>query len=410
MSIVSKIGEVINKMTVANSIDYFIVEREFANLLSASKDYQVFIDAPLVSEGTVNSGVFLRTYQVKMLWLRKQPLGNTYAQHYDNAITTMRTLVKEFILRLNNEKDNVTQAAIFEPVTQVRETDLINLFDQNTSGVLIEFNLKVINDNSICTPNLLPPPSVYLFADLTTVVSGTQIRLGWIAFNVDTITIDNGIGTVSAVGSTLVTIDSNITFTATAINANGTATDTITITISSACLDATAVLKDEDGNVISTTNIPSGDSQDIEAPNADYLVEYLNGTPIQSGEILSGGSVVVQVPNPIVCADATAELFNTNGNLLSTTPIPSGATEPIIAPDATILINGDNSFPTIPSGGLENIVVENTQGTPVGAYDGNSNSWVLPDTTYQINVNGNPIAPFDLPTLENNTININWTY
>jgi len=111
-----------------------------------------------------------------------------------------------------------------------------------------------------------------------------------------------------------------------------------------------------------------------------------------------------------VCPDATAELFDTNGNLLSTTPIASGSTEPIIAPDATILINGDNSFPTIPSGGLENIVVENTAGTPVGAYDGNTNSWVLPDTTYQINVNGNPVTPFDLPTLENNTININWTY
>jgi hypothetical protein len=83
----------------------------------------------------------------------------------------------------------------------------------------------------------------------------------------------------------------------------------------------------------------------------------------------------------VVCLDATAELFDTNGNLLSTTPIASGATEPIIAPDATILINGDNSFPTIPSGGLENIVVENTAGTPVGAYDGNTNSWVTPDIT-----------------------------
>jgi PKD repeat protein len=90
-------------------------------------------------------------------------------------------------------------------------------------------------------------------------------------------------------------------------------------------------------------------------------------------------SLTISVSNG--CADATAELFDTNGNLLSTTPIASGSTEPIIAPDATILINGDNSFPTIPSGGLENIVVENTAGTPVGAYDGNTNSWVTPDIT-----------------------------
>jgi hypothetical protein len=110
----------------------------------------------------------------------------------------------------------------------------------------------------------------------------------------------------------------------------------------------------------------------------------------------------------VVCLDATAELFNTNGNLLSTTPIASGATAPIIAPDATILINGDNSFPTIPSGGLENIVVENTAGTPVGDYDGNTNSWVLPDTDIEVYVDGILQATSTAPTLENNTINILW--
>jgi hypothetical protein len=108
------------------------------------------------------------------------------------------------------------------------------------------------------------------------------------------------------------------------------------------------------------------------------------------------------------CADATANLFDTNGNLLSTTPIASGATEAIIAPDATILINGDNSFPTIPSGGLENIVVENTAGTPVGSYDGNTNSWVLPDTDIEVYVDGILQATSSVPTLENNTINIVW--
>lgn len=316
MSIVSKIGEVINKMTVASSIDYFIVEREFANLLSASKDYQVFIDAPLISEGTVNSGVFLRTYQVKMLWLKKEPLGNTYAQHYDNAITVMRTLVKEFILRLNNEKDNVTQAAIFEPVTQVRETDIINLFDQNTSGVLIEFNLKVINDNSICTPNVLPPPSVYLFADLTNVSTGTQIRLGWIAFNVDTITIDNGIGTVSAIGSGLVTIDNTILFTATATNSNGTATDKLTISVSNGCDDATAELFNTNGNLLSTTQIPSGATEPIIAPDGVVTIENTTQTFQVNKSVLSGGVAAEVLP------DTDIEVY-VDGVLQATSSVPT---------------------------------------------------------------------------------------
>jgi hypothetical protein len=280
------------------------------------------------------------------------------------------------------------------------------------SGTLTGFSysLEITYPLSECSLDFDLPPTIKLFATETVVASGTQVQIGWIAENVNSVNITPFGVLQGQFGFVNTTINNTETFVGTATNDAGTATDSLTISVSSGCPDATAVLKDEDGNVISTTNIPSGDSQDIEAPNADYLVEYLNGTPIQSGEILSGGSVVVQVPNPIVCADATAELFDTDGNLLSTTQIASGATEPIIAPDATILINGDNSFPTIPSGGLENIVVENTQGTPLGAYDGNTNSWVIPDTTYQINVNGNPVTPFDLPTLENNTININWTY
>jgi PKD repeat protein len=55
------------------------------------------------------------------------------------------------------------------------------------------------------------------------------------------------------------------------------------------------------------------------------------------------------------------------------------------APDATFTINGDASFSPIPSGGAENVLVENTNGTPVGAFDGNSNSWVIPDQTIEVN-------------------------
>lgn len=77
------------------------------------------------------------------------------------------------------------------------------------------------------------------------------------------------------------------------------------------CDDATAVLKDTDGNTLSTTNIPSGASQDITAPDGsvtvngsafdsvlsggslDVPVEYENGSPV--GTIVAG---VVQVPDP----------------------------------------------------------------------------------------------------------------
>jgi hypothetical protein len=394
MSIVSSIQSVINKMSVASAIDFAIGEREFSNLFSALKEYQIWIDAPLQSNGTINSGSLRRNYQVKMLFVKKQNFGNDYQQHYDNAIDVMRTLSKEFILRVNNEKDLITGANVFNTVTSVRETDIINLFDQNLSGILVEFDLRLIDEGSICTPNLLPPPTIYLFADFTNVLPNTTIRLGWIAFNVNTIDIDNGVGQVSSIGYKDVLITSEITFTGTATNENGTASSSITIKINTDCLDATAILKDEDGNTLSTTNIQSGNTQDIEAPNADYLVEYINGTPIQSGEVLSGGSVVVQVPNPIVCQDATAVVKNTLGTIIATESIPSGATEDIIITDSTAVIKNSTGTTLI----SEQIPAEVSENI------------FLADTTYQINVNGTPIAPFDLPSLETSTINITWTY
>jgi len=212
------------------------------------------------------------------------------------------------------------------------------------SGTLTGFSysLEITYPLSECSLDFDLPPTIKLFATQTTVASGTQIQIGWIAQNVNSVNITPFGVLQGQFGFVNVTINNTETFIGTATNDAGTATDSLTISVSSGC------------------------------------------------------------------PDATAELFATNGNLLKTTPIASGATEPIIAPDATILINGDNSFPTIPSGGLENIVVENTQGTPVGAYDGNTNSWVIPDTDIEVYVDGILQATSSVPTLENNTINILW--
>jgi len=80
----------------------------------------------------------------------------------------------------------------------------------------------------------------------------------------------------------------------------------------------------------------------VECLPANYLVEYENGTDIQSGTIPSGGSLTVVVPDPSVCDPATAELVNTNDLLLSTTIIPSGDTQQIIAPDGHVHLKKEN--------------------------------------------------------------------
>jgi len=115
---------------------------------------------------------------------------------------------------------------------------------------------------------------------------------------------------------------------------------------------------------------------------ANYVVEYANGDPIESGTIPSGGSVTVVVPNPIVCQDVVWTLFDTDGNVLDSGTEPAGGTLTIVAPDATFDINGVQ-VATILSGGSDSIEVRRASGsTQVGSLQGQH--WRVANTTVQL--------------------------
>jgi hypothetical protein len=115
---------------------------------------------------------------------------------------------------------------------------------------------------------------------------------------------------------------------------------------------------------IAECEIPMTDATSgIGCEDSSYVVEYENGTEIESGTIASGGSAVIVVPNPTTCDDATAVLKDTNGTTISTTNIPSGDTEDIEAPDATYEVKYADNTPiengSIVSGGSKVVVVPN---------------------------------------------------
>jgi hypothetical protein len=163
---------------------------------------------------------------------------------------------------------------------------------------------------------------------------------------------------------------------------------------------------------------------------ANYVVEYANGDPIESGTIPSGGFEMVIVPNcPAVdpsdvyingveigtttngeqfditveqggievgsfidgvwvvpecepCDDASFTLVNTDATVLDSGTIPSGGSQTITAPDANISLNSV-SFPSIPSGGSDNIEVRQSTGsTQVGSQQGQY--WRIANTTVQL--------------------------
>ena len=75
------------------------------------------------------------------------------------------------------------------------------------------------------------PPTAKLTASPTTITVGNSATLTWSTTNATSVSIDNGIGTVAASGSTTVSPTSTTTYTLTATGSSGTVTATATVTV-----------------------------------------------------------------------------------------------------------------------------------------------------------------------------------
>jgi hypothetical protein len=149
------------------------------------------------------------------------------------------------------------------------------------------------------------------------------------------------------------------------------------------CADATAITTDSLGNQLYSNSIPSGATETQVIADSTYLVEYVNGTPIESGSILAEGSVTVQVPDPIVCADATV---NVNGAFWDN--VPSGGTENVIVRQST----GSTQVGSIQGQYFRiddsTAVLKDTLGTTISTTSikaEDTEDIVAPDTTLEVN-------------------------
>ena len=98
-----------------------------------------------------------------------------------------------------------------------------------------------------------------------------------------------------------------------------------------ACDPATAVLKNTDGTILDTEEIPSGGSEDIIAPDATAVLKNSEGTTLDTELIPSG------VSEDVIAPDATVQLKDSAGTNIGTpVAVPSGVSQKITAPDGTI--------------------------------------------------------------------------
>jgi len=75
------------------------------------------------------------------------------------------------------------------------------------------------------------PPAVDITADPLTIIAGQSSLLSWTSSHADSLSIDQGIGTVSAQGSMAISPLGTTTYTITAAGAGGVTTDSVTVTV-----------------------------------------------------------------------------------------------------------------------------------------------------------------------------------
>ena len=141
-----------------------------------------------------------------------------------------------------------------------------------------------------------------------------------------------------------------------------------------ACDPATAVLKNTDGTILDTEEIPSGGSEDITAPDATAVLKNSEGTTLDTELIPSG------VSENIVVADTTIQRKTESGvDIGVTIALPSGTgPHTVTCPNADVTVN-NTSFTDVESGSMVDVVVANTDGTKVGSE--NAGVWEVPDAT-----------------------------
>jgi len=193
-----------------------------------------------------------------------QVIGNSTVNNSDNSYST----------------DILAQSNLTLPDVTFRAT--------NSLGDTV----ATITSPSVVNATIEAPDSNYLVQ----YVNGTQIQAG----------------TIASDGSVTVNVPNPTTCSdATVSNSDDSFSDTVVSGGNLELSDISITLKDSSGTTINTSTSPSVIDLDITAPDADYTVEYQNGTLIESGTIKSDGSKTITVTNPITCSDADIEINST---------------------------------------------------------------------------------------------------
>lgn len=130
-----------------DSFSFVFGSKEILNLKTDEMSFPlVALTDPIKSKGFRSAGGHIdHTYSLQIIFAGKTELDWEQEEQHQPVIAAMRNSCDEFIARMEKDTDNIREVAKSFVVT-----DWINMFDVNMSGVILEIEIKVVNNNSIC--------------------------------------------------------------------------------------------------------------------------------------------------------------------------------------------------------------------------------------------------------------------
>ena len=281
----------------------------------------------------------------------KSSSSDTQAPTVPTNLAVTTTTASSISLAWASSTDNVgvTGYQVFRNSVQVATTTTISFTDTGlTASTTYSYavdafdaagNISVHSSSTSGTTLALPPPVINLFsATPTPITAGQSSTLAWNVSNASSLSIDNGVGNVTGVTSTIVRPASTMTYTLTAANANGTSTAQATVVVSpdtqAPTVPTNLVVNGATSSTLSLTWSPSTDDVGV----TGYQISR-NGTQV-------GTSTVTSFVDSGLTASTTyaytVDAFDAANNVSGQSSSTLGTTQALSLPSI-------NSFMAIPT-------------------------------------------------------------
>lgn len=120
-------------------------QQSWLNAIGDNAKYPLpHLDTPLVADLDLQlSGGVARAYPVKIFFMWKSQPDWTPKQHNELAIKPARLAITQFIARLES-------SPLIDSIKNAKELEFMNLFDVNTSGIILSITIKPRNTDPVC--------------------------------------------------------------------------------------------------------------------------------------------------------------------------------------------------------------------------------------------------------------------